>query len=130
MSDKAERKFNMSSVEFTQYALHNHVAPPSLGSIKARLRHASRKLGWSQSRTRECWYGYERVRISAEEIHEIEEKTGLRYGREELRTNQDLIDAATALLVDVDPNFHGAFVAALRALAGAFNRSGNQGDHA
>lgn len=123
MSEKASEKSNMSSVEFAQYALRNHVAPASAGSVKTRLRLASRRLGWTQNRIRDAWYADPRISLSADEIHEIEEKTGLRYGREELRTNQDLIDAATALLVDVDPNFHGPFVAALRALAGAFDRS-------
>lgn len=123
MSDKLVRKF-MSSVEFTQYALRNHIAPPSIGSIKARIRHASRKLGWSDSRTRECWYARERVRISADEITTIEEKTGLRYGREELRSIEELIGRADAILAHTDEDFHRPFLAALRAVARLADRAG------
>lgn len=119
MSDIRTEKSKMSSVEFAQYALRNHIAPPSAGSVKARLRFAARRLGWTANRTRDAWYADTRISISADEIRELEEKTGLRYGREELRTNQDLIDTATTLMAGVDPDFHGPFIAAIRALAGA-----------
>jgi hypothetical protein len=117
----------MSSVEFTQYALRNHIAPPSIGSVKARLRLASRRLNWSANRTRDAWYADPRISISADEIKAIEEKTGLRYGREELRTNQDLIDTATALLEGADPDFHRPFLAAMRAFISALDRSRTSG---
>lgn len=119
MSDFRVEKSKMSSVEFAQYALRNHVAPPSAGSVKARLRLASHRLGWSANRTRDAWYADPRISLSADEIREIEDKTGLRYGREELRTNQDLIDTATALLEGADPDFHRPFLAAMRAFMGA-----------
>lgn len=119
MSDIRTEKSKMSSVEFAQYALRNHIAPPATGSVKTRLRIAARRLGWTANRTRDAWYADARISISADEIRELEEKTGLRYGREELRTNQDLIDTATSLMAGVDPDFHGPFIAAIRALAGA-----------
>lgn len=126
MSDFRTEKSNMSSVEFAQYAIRNHIAPASAGSVKARLRLAARRLGWTHNRIRDAWYADPRISISADEIRKIEEQTGLRYGREELRTNQDLIDTATALLVGVDPDFHGPVVAALRAFAGALAGSRTQ----
>lgn len=122
MSDKTVKKF-MSSVAFAQHALRDHIAPPSIGSIKARIRHASRRLGWSDSRTRECWYGRDRVRVSADELRKIEETTGLHYGRQELRTNDDLIAKAEALMVGHEADFYSAFLAALRSLARPHNRA-------
>ena len=127
MSDKSSEAPEMSAVEFTSYALRNHVAPPGIGSVKARLRHAARTLGWAPSRVRDAWYADDRMAIRADEIRQIERKTGLQYGRAELRTNQELIDSATAILGTVDPDFHGPFIAAIRALAGAFNRTGIEG---
>lgn len=127
MSEKASEKSNMSSVEFAQHALRHHIAPPSVGSVKARLRIAARRLGWRATRTRDAWYAHPRIEISADEIRKIEETTGLRYGREELRANQDLIDTAADLLADMDPNFHRPFLAAMRAFIGAVDRPGIEG---
>ena len=47
MSEKPEtraEKREMSTVEFVQYALRDKVAPPSIGSVKARQRYAQRVL--------------------------------------------------------------------------------------
>jgi hypothetical protein len=117
MSQKSEyrvEKSEMSSVEFVSHALRERVAPPSLGSVKARLRYASRALGWTSSRTKDAWYADPRISISADELRTVEDKTGLRYGREELRTAQDLIARADALLEGQDADFYSAFVTALR----------------
>lgn len=119
---------SMSSVEFTQDALRNHVAPPSVGSVKARLRQASRRLGWAPNRTKDAWYADRRISISADELRDIEELTGLRYGQKELRTNEQLIAQATALLEGTDPDFAGAFIAGLVAFAGNFHRSRTGGE--
>ena len=82
MSEKRSEKSEMSSVEFAQCALRERVSPPSVGSVKARLRHAARSLGWSQNRVKDIWYADPRISISADEIRKIEETTGLHYGRE------------------------------------------------
>lgn len=124
MSEKLLEKSEMSSVEFVQYALRDRVAPPSVGSVKARLRHAARKLGWTANRTKDAWYADTRISISAEEIHQIEEISGLRYGREELRSVEDIIRRADALLMGPDEDFHRPFLAALRAMARVVHRSG------
>lgn len=123
MSDNRMENSDMSSVEFTQYALRNHIAPASLGSVKARLRHAARRLGWSHNRVRDAWYADHRISISADEIRKIEEKTGLRYGREELRTIEELIGRADAILAHTDEDFHRPFLAALRAVARLADRT-------
>ena len=127
MSDNRVEKSDMSAVEFTQYALRNHVAPPGIGSVKARLRHASRRLGWTYNRVRDAWYADPRISISADELRKIEEKTGLRYGREELRTINDLISRADALLDGPEADFFRPFVDAMRAVARLADRSRTEG---
>jgi len=123
MSENAVEKSEMSSVEFTQYALRSHIAPPAIGSVKARLRHATRKLGWTPNRTKDAWYADPRISISADELRRIEEITGLHYGREELRSVEELISRADALLEGTDEDFHRPFLAALRAVARIADRS-------
>lgn len=123
MSEKPLEKSEMSSVEFVQYALRDHIAPPSIGSVKARWLHASRALKWSVSRVKDAWYADPRVSISADEIRKIEEKTGLRYGREELRSIEELIGRADAILSHTDEDFHRPFLAALRAVARLADRT-------
>lgn len=127
MPKRASEKSKMSSVEFVQSALRGRVAPPSFGSTKARIRHASRQMGWSANRTKDAWYADPRISISADELREIERKTGLRYAQEELRTNEDLINKASALLVGHEADFYSAFFAALRSLARPDHRSGTEG---
>lgn len=127
MSEKQLEKSEMSCVEFGQYALRNHVAPPSIGSVKARLRYATRQLGWSANRVKDAWYADPRISLSADEIRTIEEKTGLRYGREELRSIEELIGRADAILAHTDENFHRPFLAALRAVARLADRSRTEG---
>lgn len=126
MSEFKAEKSEMSSVEFVQYALRERVAPPSLGPVKARLRHASRQLGWSANRTKDAWYADPRISISADEIRDIEDRTGLRYGREEIRTAEQLIARADALLESQDSDFYGAFVSALRHAFRAVARPGTE----
>jgi hypothetical protein len=122
MSEKQLEKSEMSSVEFVQDALRNHVAPPSIGSVKTRMRHAARRLGWSANRVKDAWYADPRISVGADEVRKIEETTGLRYGREELRSVEELISRADALLDGPEADFHRPFVDAFRAMARAFNR--------
>lgn len=127
MSEFRVEKSKMSSVDFVQHALRERVAPPSFGSTKARIRFASRTLGWSANRTKDAWYADPRISINADELREIERKTGLRYAQEELRTNDDLIARAEALMVGHEADFYSAFITALRSLARPANRAGTEG---
>lgn len=133
MSEKSEtqaEKSEMSAVEFMQYGLRAHVAPATLGPVKARLRHAvnvMRRRNWSANRVKDAWYADPRISPSADEIRNIEETTGLRYGREELRSIEELIGRADALLGRTDEDFHRPFLAALRAVARIADRSRTQG---
>lgn len=124
MSEKQLEKSEMSSVDFASTALQRYVAPQASGqNIKDRIRIASRRLGWSFSRTKDVWYADPRVSISVDEMREIEEAAGIKYGRAEVRTIDDLIAKADALLDGQDADFHRPFVVAFRAFIGALDRS-------
>ena len=117
MSENRSEKNRMSSVEFAQFALREGVAPASLGSLKARLRHATtvmRRRNWSANRVKDCWYADPRISPNADEILDLQEITGLQYGKQELTEIDALISRAGALLNGQDPDFHSAFVAAVR----------------
>ena len=121
---KSNRKIpKMSTVEFCQNALRDRIAPPSIGSVKTRINAAARKLGWSISRTKDVWYADPRVSISADELHAIEKKTGVYYGREEARELDREIERATALLVELQKSsprsLAHALIEAARILAGS-----------
>lgn len=128
MTEIKERKTEMSTVEFVQNALREHVAPPSVGSVKARIFYASRKLRWGYSRTKDCWYAAPTVSIRGDELSKIEETTGLRYGRQEVREIGELIHRADALLDGPEADFYRPFVAAFKSFVGTLNRTGTEGD--
>lgn len=121
MRKNSRKNPKMSTVDFCQTALRERIAPPSIGSVKSRIHSAARKLGWSSSRTKDVWYADPRVSISADELREIEEKSGVRYGREEARELDAAISRATALLVEMQANsprtFAHALIEAARILA-------------
>lgn len=123
MSENHSEKSEMSSVEFVQDVLRNRVAPPGSGvNVSDRIRQASRRLGWSYNRTKDAWYADPRISIKADEIRKLEETAGVRYGREEAISVEELIRRADDLLDGARPNIPGpyavAFRALLRALAG------------
>lgn len=121
-----------STAEFAQFAMHNRIAPRTLGQVQVRLGHAQRvlrKRGWTANRVRDLWYADDRASDPKwEEIKDLEELSGLRCGREELHEVDQLIANADRLLHGSDPDFHRPFVAALRALFGAPHRSGTGDD--
>ena len=125
MSEKPSEKSEMSSVEFVQDALRTRIAPPGVGqSVTARIRYAARRLGWSYSRTKDAWYADPRISIKADEVRKIEETTGVRYGREEIREIDNLINRAGELLARPNAHSGGPVAAAIRALIGALDRTG------
>jgi hypothetical protein len=112
----------MTELTWARNALQNHVAPiGSAQTVKARIRLSARRLKWKFSRVAAVWYADERVSMKPRELRQIEEITGLEYGRQELRAVEDLISNADALLMGNDPDFYGAFVAGMRAFASAFH---------
>ncbi|WP_246272620.1 hypothetical protein [Phyllobacterium pellucidum] len=119
----------MSSVEFVQCALHERISPVGSGrSVKDRIRAASRLLGWSFNRTKDAWYADPRISISADEIKEIEEIAGVRYGQSELSKNERIIARAEALLAGEEEDISRSFIAAFRAFLGAMDRAGTSRD--
>lgn len=124
MTENPLENSEMSDLTWAQHALRNHVAPVgSAQSVETRIRLAARRLGWKFSRACMVWYGDERVAIKPAELRRVEQVTGLEYGRTELRAVEALIGQADALLMGNDPDFHGAFVAGMRAFASAFYRA-------
>lgn len=119
MSENQVGKSEMSVVEFTSSTLRSQISPPSMGSVKARIRHAARKLGWSYSRTKDAWYADPRISISALELRAIEETAGVQYGRKQIKEVDRLIAKSTALLHGQDEDFTSAFIVGLRAFYGA-----------
>ena len=117
-------KSEMSSVEFCQHALRERIAPPSIGSVKARILYAARKTGWGYYRTKDVWYADPRVSINADQLIHIETLSGLEYARREVLKNDEIIARADALLADGTTDLGSAVVAALRTILSAFNRSG------
>jgi hypothetical protein len=133
VSKIASENTEMQAAEFAQTALQYHIAPRAMGPvIKARLPHARRilgKRGWSKDRVRALWYADERASAPKwNEIRDLEELTGLRCGREELREVDNLIANADRLRHGTDPDFYRPFVAAVRAFFGAPDRTGTEGD--
>ena len=117
----------MTTAEFAQFAMRERIAPRAIGSVQQRLERATRELvkrNWSRNRVRDLWYKDPRASAPKwEEVADLEELTGLEYARQEVRTNDQIIAYADALLMGGDPDFVGAFVAALRTFASAMDRA-------
>jgi hypothetical protein len=130
MSEKQLGKSEMVSVEsFASNTLKDYVAPKGSGvNVSDRIRLAARFLGWTYTRTKDVWYADPRVSVSGRELRKIEEVSGITYGRAEARSVEQLIAKADSLLMGSDEDFHGPFVAAIRAFFGAVDRSGTRGD--
>jgi hypothetical protein len=125
MSEKSSEKSEMSEIAFASEMLKTAIAPASISShIGERVRAAAIALRWSPSRTKDIWYADPRVSIKPRELRQIEEITGVRYGRKELENIDALIRRADALLVDETPRHGSPIIAALRALVGAVDRTG------
>jgi len=125
MRENQLEKSKMSTVaDFVSNSLQHRIAPPGTApSVKERITIAARKMGWKRTRTRDAWYGDTRIKISIEELKAIELKTGVEYGRAELRTVDELISKAETLMDSQDADFHGPFVAALRSFLGLVSGS-------
>ncbi|AUX76382.1 hypothetical protein [Sinorhizobium fredii] len=124
MSENASEKSEMSTLVFCKDALRREIAPPSIGSVKERISHAARQLGWSYTRTKDAWYADPRISIKPEELFRVEAVSGLLYqARQELRKNDDAIARATALLGGEDTHLVRSIVAAVRAALGIRHRA-------
>lgn len=123
MSEKPSENSEMSELAFVQGHLHESIAPPEISShIGERIRAAAVVLRWKPSRTKDIWYGDERVSIKPRELRKIEEITGVRYGHAELREIDALIARADTILASRSEGGGSPVLAALRALVGAADR--------
>ena len=124
MSEKQLGKSEMSSVDFASTALQRYVAPKTEGhNVKDRIRLAARRLNWSFSRTKDVWYADPRVSIDADELRAIEEAAGVKYGRAQVRTIEELIAKADALLEGPDSDFYRPLVDGFRSFIRALDRT-------
>lgn len=127
MSKIEAEKSEMSELVFASKMMRERIAPPGSAESKGeRIMLAATRLRWKLSRAATVWYGDERVSLKPRELRKIEEVSGVKYAREELRTNDDLIANAEALLAGHEADFYSAFIAALRSVARARNSSGTQ----
>lgn len=119
----------MSELAWSSDMLQTRVAPVGVAQyVETRIRHAAKELKWKFSRTKDVWYEDERVSLKPRELRDIEEYTGVRYGRAEVREIGDIIARADALLVGPEADFYRPFVAGLRAFFGAVDGPGTGRD--
>ncbi len=112
----------MSEVAFASQAMRTRIAPVgSAQFVQTRIRIAATALRWKFSRAKDVWYADPRVSLKPRELRQIEDISGITYGRQEVAGVESLISRADALLMGADPDFVRPFVAALRALVGARN---------
>ena len=126
MSKNPLEKSKMSELVFISLQLREVIAPR--GSVKERIRTAARRLHWSYSRTFSLWYADERASVKPRELREIEQLSGTRYAQDELRTVDDMLARADALLDGPEADFHRPFVAAFRAFVSALDRPRTEGN--
>lgn len=125
MSENPPEKSEMSELSFASEMMRERIAPAGTAQfVETRIRAAARALHWKFSRAKDVWYTDPRVSLKPRELRKIEEVAGVQYGRAEVREIDLLIGRADALLLGQDPDFHSPFVAALRALLGAVDRTG------
>lgn len=121
----------MSELVFASQMMLRRIAPIGSAASKGeRISAAASLLRWKISRAKTVWYADERVSLKPRELRKIEELSGVsyvEYAQREIRTNDDLIDQASALLAGHEADFYSAFFTALRSLARPHNRTGIEG---
>lgn len=128
MSKKLLEKSEMSELVWSSQMMRERIAPPGCAPSKGeRIREAARLLRWKYSRAFSVWYADERVSLKPRELRQIEELTGVRYGKQEVAETDALIERATALLQRPNPRVHRSFFAALRTFVGSLDRTGTEG---
>ena len=127
-SKTQDPKIQMSEISWASEQLRTYVAPPTVsGGVKGRIGRAARALGWSYERAKSVWYADERVALRPRELRQIEQYTGLQYGRKELGELDAAIARANTLLMGQDEDFVSAFIDALGTFASALDRARTKG---
>lgn len=113
-SEKSEMSCVETELQFSQRVMRGVIAPPGTADSKGqRLLLAQQKLRWAYSRTRDVWYGDDRVSLKPRELRRIEEVSGVKYGRKEVDELSEFITRADALLAGDVPDFFRPFRDAL-----------------
>ena len=96
-------------------------------SVKALIVRAARRVGFGFERAKSLWYGEARW-VDAEEMDTLRAVAAARAARQEaeaIHDRQRLVERIAVIearLAQIDPDFHGEAVAALRVLRGAGGR--------
>ena len=124
----------MSELAFSSLMMKQRIAPVGSAASKGeRLLNAALALRWKVSRAKSVWYEGERVSMKPHELRKIEELSGVTYidfirdGKAEVRSVEQLINQADALLDGPEADFYRPFFTALRAVARIADRSRTQG---
>src|SRR6266852_4093006 len=107
MSENASEFSKMSSVTEASILVRS-IGTSRKGPIKTAIAYASRRLGWSYSRTKNIWYSNAR-RIDSKEMDKLRDET-------ERAERERAIAAVVALrqqLADTNPKLYGETVDAL-----------------
>lgn len=119
-----ERVVFMSAVAEAASLLRTIAEPRAADdSVKALIVRAARRVGFGFERAKSLWYGEAR-RVDAEEMDTLRAVAAARAARQEaeaIHDRQRLVERIAVIearLAQIDPDFHGETVAALRVLRG------------
>jgi len=121
-TDKASEICEMSALQECSEMMREIASPYSAGdSVKAALRRVYQALpGWSFSRVRDVWYETRSVRISGDELRQVEKAArraaSEKAARNELQQINARLARIEALLAVGDEDFHRPSLDALGAL--------------
>ena len=123
-----ERVVFMSAVAEAVSLLRTIAAPRAADdSVKALIVRAARRVGFGFERAKSLWYGEARW-VDAEEMDTLRAVAAARAARQEaeaIHDRQRLVERIAVIearLAQIDPDFHGEDVAALRVFRGAGGR--------
>jgi len=123
MSDKSSEFGEMSALIECQSMMRQLARPAEPGeSVKAVLLRVCRKLpGWSYSRVRDVWYADDRVRVSGDELRDIEraarDAANEKAAKDEFKQLDARIARLEAQLALADEDFHRPSIDALGEMA-------------
>ena len=127
-SSENERVVFMSAVAEAASLLRTIAEPRTADdSVNALIVRAARRVGFGFERAKSLWYGEAR-RVDAEEMDTLRAVAAARAARQEaeaIHDRQRLVERIAVIearLAQIDPDFHGEDVAALRVFRGAGGR--------
>lgn len=130
MFNKALEKSELCDVSQAS-ALIREIAPIEGATVRERILHVARKLGWRHARAREIWYEQAR-RIDAKEMDQLREARQNRKLQEATNEYRDLRERIARLeaALSFDEDFHRPHIDALKQSLGGpsgMGRARNRG---